>query len=101
MLHASWSGRGPADSSGGGVRSTMVSGDALAQFLLELFGGNVGWAWPSNCRAGGTVPDVWNLCLPWSSRSTLEKVNHQLKREIMARCELTFADKRREYRAWT
>jgi len=42
MLHASWSGRGPADSSGGGLMLRKAKVNALDQLLLERYGGKVG-----------------------------------------------------------
>jgi hypothetical protein len=57
--------------------------------------------WGSNYHDSRTVPDVWNLYLPRSSRAILKKMNPLPKWGIMARCKLMFAVRRRECRVWT
>lgn len=56
---------------------------ALEQLLLEGFGARLAGAWPTDCHVRVTIPDDWNLYLPWASRAILKKMNPSLKRGIM------------------
>ena len=95
MLYASWSGRGPTDSSRGGVRLTFANTDTLCQLLLQRFGGKVGRGLAAELSRRHDFLIEWSFALPRSSRVTVGKRNPSIQRGIMAKHRLMFAVEQR------